>query len=91
MALNVLHGRSRKPETGPDPVDPPSVLSLISPSSPKQFGMVSPELPRPELPRPELPRGMDELTRRFAGLLHYAKLVETVASGIGSGEIKVQK
>ena len=45
----------------------------------------------PELPRPELPRGMDELTRRFAGLLHYAKLVETVASGIGSGEIKVQK
>ncbi len=86
MALNVLHGRSRKPETGPDPVDPPSVLSLISPSSPKQFGMVS-----PELPRPELPRGMDELTRRFAGLLHYAKLVETVASGIGSGEIKVQK
>src|SRR5271157_1066552 len=36
---------SRKPETGPGPADPPSVLSLISPSSPKQLGMVSPELP----------------------------------------------
>ena len=35
---------SRKPETGPGPADPPSVLSLISPSSPKQLGMVSPEL-----------------------------------------------
>ncbi len=50
---------NRKPETGPDPVDPPSVLSLISPSSPKQLGMVSPELLSPELPlgmvSPELP------------------------------------
>ena len=32
---------SRKPETGPDPRE----AALISPSSPKQLGMVSPELP----------------------------------------------
>ena len=38
--------RLQKPETGPDPADSPSVLSLISPSLPKQLGMVSPELPR---------------------------------------------
>src|SRR5271157_6502464 len=34
-------GTSRKPETGPDHAEPPSVISLISPSSPKQLGMVS--------------------------------------------------
>jgi hypothetical protein len=41
----VVQGTSREPKTGPDPADPPSVLSLISPCLPKQLGMVSSELP----------------------------------------------
>jgi hypothetical protein len=34
---------------------------------------------------------MDELCRRFAGLYHYAKILETVATGIQSGTIQVPK
>src|SRR5208283_3663402 len=47
---NAPQGTSRKPETGPDPAEPPSVLSLIAPSSPKQLGVVSPELLRGAIP-----------------------------------------
>src|SRR5271165_6923672 len=35
---------------------PPSVLSLTAPSSPKQLGMVFPELPVPGTPRPLVSR-----------------------------------
>jgi hypothetical protein len=35
------------------------------------------------------PGAMDELSRRFAGFFHYAKILEMVATGIQSGEIKV--
>ncbi len=37
------------------------------------------------------PGTMDELSRRFAGFFHYAKILETVAVGIQSGAIKVPK
>jgi hypothetical protein len=34
---------------------------------------------------------MDELCRRFSGFYHYAKILETLAAGIQSGEIQVPK
>ena len=34
---------------------------------------------------------MDELCRRFFGFYRYAKILETVAEGIASGEIQVPK
>jgi hypothetical protein len=34
---------------------------------------------------------MDELCRRYAGFYRYATILETVAAGIASGEIKVPK
>ena len=37
------------------------------------------------------PGVMDELCRRFAGFLHYAKILETVAGGIQSGAIAVPR
>jgi hypothetical protein len=35
--------------------------------------------------------GMDVLCQRFAGFHHYAKILENVAKGVESGEIKVPK
>jgi hypothetical protein len=35
--------------------------------------------------------GMDELTRRFPGLLRYAKILETAAAAIESSKIEVPK
>lgn len=34
---------------------------------------------------------MDELCRRFAGFYRYAKILQTVAAGIESGDIQVPK
>jgi hypothetical protein len=34
-------------------------------------------------------RGMDELCARFGGFYRYAKILENIAAGIQSGEIKV--
>jgi hypothetical protein len=36
-------------------------------------------------------QALDELCRRFSGFYHYAKILETVACGIASGEIQVPK
>ncbi|MDQ5988684.1 MAG: hypothetical protein CSYNP_04445 [Syntrophus sp. SKADARSKE-3] len=36
-------------------------------------------------------RGMDELCTRFAGVYRYAKILENIAKGIQSGEIKVPR
>src|SRR5271166_5774238 len=41
---NISTGHVAKTENRPVLAKPPSVLSMISPSSPKQLGMVSPEL-----------------------------------------------
>ncbi|HNG94933.1 MAG TPA: hypothetical protein PLB32_19170 [Acidobacteriota bacterium] len=35
-------------------------------------------------------KGMDELCARYDGFYRYAKILETIASGIRSGEIKVK-
>lgn len=35
--------------------------------------------------------GMDELTARFDGFYRYAKILENIAVGIESGEIKVSR
>jgi hypothetical protein len=35
--------------------------------------------------------GMDELTERYAGLFHYAKVLERIALGLESGEICVSE
>jgi hypothetical protein len=37
------------------------------------------------------PGGMDKLCERFDGFYRYAKILEEVAAGIQSGEIKVPK
>jgi len=37
------------------------------------------------------PGTMDELSRRFTGFFHHAKILEMVAAGIQSGAIKVPK
>ncbi|KAF0250517.1 MAG: hypothetical protein FD167_91 [bacterium] len=37
------------------------------------------------------PNGMDELCAKFEGFYHYARLLEHLAGGIQSGEIKVPK
>jgi len=36
-------------------------------------------------------RGMDELCARFDGLYRYAKILENIATGIQSGQIKVPR
>ena len=36
-------------------------------------------------------RGMDELCARFEGLYHYAKILDNIAAGIESGQIKVPR
>jgi len=35
--------------------------------------------------------GKDELTRRFAGVRHYAKILESAAAAIEPGEIEIPK
>lgn len=35
-------------------------------------------------------KGMDKLCARFGGFYRYAKILENIASGIQSGEIKVE-
>ena len=36
-------------------------------------------------------RGLDDLCARFEGLYHYARILENIAAGIQSGEIKVPR